>query len=173
MDIGESIVGAYIRYIRGCEVVVYNTFLRDRQGEIDVVALRTGPPREVWVWEVTTHIGGMLYPATGGTDGTLSKLSAKVSRAKDFAATTFPGDRLHFEIWSPRVSKGKLTDAFDELKNEMAAEDVDLDFVINEDYTANLRCLADHARRNRSATSEPAYRMLQILTHLRAADFKL
>ena len=26
MDIGESIVGAYMRYIRGCKVVVYNTF---------------------------------------------------------------------------------------------------------------------------------------------------
>lgn len=25
MDIGESIVGAYMRYIRECEVVVYNT----------------------------------------------------------------------------------------------------------------------------------------------------
>ncbi len=38
MDIGESIVGASMRCIRECEVVVYSTFLRDRQGEIDVVA---------------------------------------------------------------------------------------------------------------------------------------
>lgn len=172
MDIGESIVGAYMRYIRNCEVVVYNTFLRDRQGEIDVVALKTGPPREVWMCEVTTHIGGMLYPAAG-TDGTVAKLRAKLLRAQEFAAATFPEDPIHFEIWSPRVAKGKLTTAFAELEAEANTNGVDLDFVINEDYTAKLRALAQHAQVNMSATSEPAYRMLQVLTHLRGGEFEL
>ncbi|MBS1895438.1 MAG: hypothetical protein JST59_29410 [Actinobacteria bacterium] len=95
MEIGERIVGAYMRYIRECEVVVYNTFLRDQQGEIDVVALRTGPPREAWLWEVTTNIGGMLYPADGGADGTIAKLRAKLSRPREFAQVTFPDDPPH------------------------------------------------------------------------------
>jgi hypothetical protein len=173
MEIGESIVGAYMRYIRNCEVVVYNTFLRDRQGEIDVVALRTGPPREVWICEVTTHIGGMLYPAEGGADGTIGKLRAKLLRAQEFASVAFPHDLLHFEIWSPRVAVGKLTDAFDELQAEVRAEAIDLEFVINDDYTERLRALTKHARGNMSATAEPAYRMLQVLTHLRGANLTL
>jgi len=173
MDIGESIVGAYMRYIRECEVVVYNTFLRDQQGEIDVVALKTGSPREVWLCEVTTHIGGMLYVGSGGSDGTISKLRDKLSRARAFAEVTFPGDPLHFEIWSPRVAKGKLTEAFDVLKAEAEAQGMDLDFVVNEDYTEKIRALANHARRNPSATSEPAYRMLQVLTHLREASLSI
>ena len=173
MDIGESIVGAYMRYIRECEVVVYNTFLRTQQGEIDVVALKTGEPRKVWLCEVTTHIGGMLYPATGGTDGTVSKLRDKLTRAHDFATVTFPKDSLHFEIWSPRVARGKLTTAFDLLEKEAAGLDMDLKFVINDDYTAKMRELLAHSKQNSSATSEPAYRMLQVLTHLRGAELSL
>lgn len=169
MDIGESIVGAYMRYIRECQVVVYNTFLRDRQGEIDVVALKTGEPRNVWLCEVTTHIGGMLYVGSGGSDGTVAKLRDKLARAREFAAVTFPGDVLHFEIWSPRVAKGKLTDSFELLGQEALEMGMDLNFVINEDYTERMRELLEHARRNPSATSEPAYRMLQVLTHLRGA----
>ena len=173
MDIGESIVGAYMRYIRECEVVVYNTFLRDRQGEIDVVALKTGDPRRVWLCEVTTHIGGMLYPGNGGADGTIAKLRDKLTRAREFAAVTFPGDSLQFEIWSPRVAKGKLTTAFDVLGDEALELGMDLKFVINEDYTARMRELLAHAKQNSSATSEPAYRMLQVLTHLRDAELSL
>lgn len=173
MDIGESLVGAYMRYIRSCEVVVYNTFLRTEQGEIDVVALRTGTPRTVWICEVTTHIGGMLYPGTGGGNGTVAKLRAKIGRARDFAAVTFPGDLLRFEVWSPRVPRGKLTAAFEELEAEARGMDMDLSFVMNDDFTEKVRELTDHARRNSSPTNEPAYRMLQVLTHLRGSQFSL
>jgi hypothetical protein len=173
MDIGESIVGAYMRYIRECEVVVYNTFLRDRQGEIDVVALKTGSPRKVWLCEVTTHIGGMLYAGSRGGDRTISKLRDKLRRAREFADVTFPGDTLRFEIWSPRVAEGKLTDAFESLEGEAEAQGMDLGFVVNGDYTERIRELTDHAGRNSSATSEPAYRMLQVLTHLRGVNLSL
>jgi len=173
MDIGESIAGAYMRYIRECEVVVYNTYLRDRQGELDVVALKNGNPRQVWLCEVTTHIGGMLYPGTAGNDGTTKKLREKLQRARDFAAVTFPGDTLAFEIWSPWVARGKLTTAFELLHREADEMGMDLTFVINDDYTERLRELAAHAKKNTSPTTEPAYRMLQILTHLRGGSLAI
>lgn len=50
---------------------------------------------------------------------------------------------------------------------------MDLGFVVNEDYTERIRELVIHARKNQSATSEPAYRMLQVLTHLRGATISL
>jgi hypothetical protein len=173
VDIGESIVGAYMRYIRDCEVVVYNTYLRDQQGELDVVALKTGPPREVWLCEVTTHIGGMLYPGPTAANGTPRKLRDKLQRAREFAAVTFPDEHPHFEIWSPYVPVGKLTDAFESMRAEAQDMEIDLAFVINDDYTERLRKLVEHARHNSSATAEPAYRMLQVLTHLRGRGIGL
>jgi hypothetical protein len=61
-DIGEGLVGSYMRYIEGCPIVLYNSFLSDQQGEVDVVAVKPaepGEPREVFLCEVTTHIGGL------------------------------------------------------------------------------------------------------------------
>lgn len=172
MDIGESLVGAYMRYIRGCEVVVYNTFLRGQQGEIDVVSLKT-EPRTIWLCEVTTHIQGMLYVGGGGSDATVERLRNKLVRAREFAEATFPGDDYRFEVWSPRVAKGQLTERFDALAEEWSAVGSSLDFVINEDYTGKVRELIAHARKNPSATSEQAYRMLQVLTHLRGGQLEL
>lgn len=51
--------------------------------------------------------------------------------------------------------------------------DIDLRFVINDDYTEKMRELAPHAKKHASATSEPAYGMLQILGHLRGGEFSV
>ena len=61
-EIGESIAGSYLRYIVGCEVVVYNTQTA-RQGELDVIGIRTATPRDVWLCEVATHLEGLEYGA--------------------------------------------------------------------------------------------------------------
>ena len=67
------------------------------------------------------------------------------------------------------VAEGKLTDSFATLEEWAAEQGMDLAFVINRDYTEKIGELIEHARKNSSATSEPAYRMLQVLTHLRGA----
>jgi hypothetical protein len=56
---------------------------------------------------------------------------------------------------------------FDELCGECGGEGLSREFAINEEYTRRIGELVDYARQNPSATSEPAYRMLQILTRLR------
>lgn len=174
MEIGESLVGSYMRYVRGCEVVVYNTFLQGQQGELDVIAVKT-EPRAIWLCEVTTHItgGGMLIVGPGGENSTVARMRKKLARAREFAEITFPGDEPLFEVWSPRVPVGKTTDAFEAMSQEFEAAGKSLKFVINEDYTARVRDLVEHAAANTSATSEPAYRMLQIMTHLRGASIAL
>ena len=147
-------------------MVVYNTFLRGQQGELDVIAVKT-EPRKIWFCEVTTHIsgGGMLIVGTGGENATVARMKNKLARAREFAETTFPGDEHCFEVWSPRVAIGKTTDAFAEMQQEFADDGQTLDFVINKDYTERIRELVEHARGSTSATSEPAYRMLQVMIH--------
>jgi hypothetical protein len=171
-DIGESLVGSYFRHIEGCDVVVYNSFFRDRQGEVDVVALKRQPSRTVILCEVTTHIEGMLI-VRKGLNQTEHVIRQKLDRLASFAAVTFPDDRHRFEWWSPRVSVGRLTDAMQAIEAEQQAAGRDTRFVINEDYTDRVRQLVEHARRNSSATGEPAYRMLQVLGRLRGGRLSL
>ena len=110
MHIGESLVGAYFRHVVGCEVVTYNNFFADRQGEVDIIALKRGEPRTVWLCEVTTHIGGMLI-VRKGKNATEQVIADKLERLHQFAQTTFPGKEHRYEWWSPRGAVGALTQA--------------------------------------------------------------
>lgn len=162
-DIGESLVGAYMRYIEGCPIVLYNSFLADQQGEVDVVAVKPQEPgrvREVFLCEVTTHIQGF------NTKTTL-RLRDKLARLREFASVTFPDEQHRYQWWSPVVAKGATTVMFDELCSEWRTKGRSLEFIVNEEYTRRTAVLIEYARQNPSATSEPAYRMLQILTRLR------
>lgn len=72
-----------------------------------------------------------------------------------------------YEIWSPVVPVGKLTAQFAELEAVYSDDELDVKFIINDGYAERVQLLIDHAKANSSATSEPAFRLLQILTHLR------
>jgi Holliday junction resolvase-like predicted endonuclease len=162
-DIGENLVGSYLRYVERCDFVVHNTQLDEEQGEIDVIGMRLAT-KEVIFCEVTTHILGMQY---GTYDSTVAKVRAKIERASKFAKTMFPTDRRRYEIWSPVVPKGKLTARFAELEHAYTDGDLDVQFVINDEYANRIQALIDDARSNSKATSDPAYRLLQILTRLK------
>jgi hypothetical protein len=162
-DLGESLVGAYMRHIERCSIVLYNSFFADRQGEIDVVAVKQqepGGPRLVYMCEVSTHIGGMAST-------TVAKIPAKLHRLREFADMTFPDEEHRFHWWSPYVPEGKATIEFERLCGDWKAEGRSLEFIVNDDYTRRIAQLVEHARGNSSTTNEPAYRMLQMLTRLR------
>jgi hypothetical protein len=172
VDIGESLVGAYLRHVGGCDVVTYNSFFADRQGEVDVVGIKNGEPRTIWLCEVTTHIGGMLITSRGDRPQEVI-LREKLERLYAFAEATFPGDTYRYEWWSPYVAVGKLTDVMQGIEADWKAAGRDLRFVKNEEYTVRIHELATDAKKNSSTTNEPAYRMLQVLTRLRGGKFEL
>lgn len=39
-DPGESLVGSYLHYIVGCQLVLHNTFTPEEQGELDVIGVQ-------------------------------------------------------------------------------------------------------------------------------------
>lgn len=82
LDMGESLVGAYLRYGEACDFVVYDT-QTEGQGEIDVIGFQV-EQRRVWLCEVATHLDGLLY-GSGGVAGTLAKVRQKVERALAFS----------------------------------------------------------------------------------------
>ena len=151
-------------------MVLYNSFLSEKQGEIDVIAVKSGRTprsrRTIYVCEVSTHIRGMGASA-------IRKVPAKLARVREFAELTFPGADYRFQWWSPYVHEGATTREFDHLAKAWAAEKRSLEFVINDEYGRRVRRLADHARTHSATVSEPAYRMLQILTHLRGEPLYL
>jgi hypothetical protein len=169
-DIGESLVGAYFRYVWECEFVLFNTFLPGVQGEIDVIGIRLGTPRDVYFAEVTTHLDGMTY---GGNTSTVEKVKSKLARARDFASERFPGDAHHYSVWSPRVPVGAVTAAFADMAAEFAARGERLTFVVNTEYGDRVQELIEVARTNRRPTSDPAFRLLQVLTRVTTSGGRL
>ncbi|MDN5326390.1 MAG: hypothetical protein PWP41_1086 [Moorella sp. (in: firmicutes)] len=162
MDIGESLVGSYFKYVLGCKIVVYNCHL-DGGGEIDVVALGPGD-NKIYLCEVATHLRGLLYGDSNAA--TVERVSHKIKRAAAFAAANFPEREPVFMLWAPAVSRGLARD-LNRLLADPFAREIAIKFIFNHDYTACIRRLRDIARQNIKTTDEPAFRLLQILEHLR------
>jgi Holliday junction resolvase-like predicted endonuclease len=155
MEMGESIVASYLRYVAGCELVLHNTFTGEGQGEIDVIGL-IPTKREVIFCEVATHICGLQY---GTGEETVERIKRKFERAATFGQKMFGSDVRRYEFWSPAVRAG-LLDGLTRVARE-APEPFEL--VVNSAYEKRVRALIEKAAKNTSATSDPAFRLLQIL----------
>jgi hypothetical protein len=154
MDVGESLVGAYMRQVRGCHTIAFNTFLPG-QAELDVVGVANGANGvELWMAEVAVHLDSLDY---GGYVKTVSKISQKVAAARTYATLVYRDVTPTVEFWSPVVPSGLVS----------ALADVDVKLVVNHEFTARVNELAALARKHTKLTGDDAYRFLQLLTHLR------
>ncbi len=164
---GEYLVGAYLRLALDCEIVTYNQRLSRKTGEFgeaDVLAIDIQGPR-LYVCEVVTHLGGLLY--AGGNEGSLSRLKSKFERIVDYSVKGFPGHDRTFMLWAPYVPRGYLTDGLAKLQDDMSRHGHRLELRINEEYTAAVDELREKARGTTKDWGEPFFRALQILEHLR------
>jgi hypothetical protein len=152
-DIGESLVGGYLRHVLGCEFLLFDTYLPSEQGEIDVIGIRLGPPRDVYFAQVTTQ-----------------EVRAKLARAQRFAKAKFHGDRHHFQIWSPRVAKGAVTEEFATIAAEFAARDERLTFMVNGAYGDAVEELICAAKTDHPSIADPAFQLLQVLSGVQTSD---
>ena len=84
-DIGEYIVGAYLKVIEECDVVDYNVRKPGGGiaglGELDVIGLNFETKTAI-LCEVTTHIRGLLYV---DNKTTIKKIKEKHERQKDYS----------------------------------------------------------------------------------------
>lgn len=160
-EMGEYLVGAWLREIAGCDIVDYN--LRPPvggsagQAEFDVLGLdfRDGTAH---LCEVATHLGGLNYGA--GYRDTADRLAKKHARQRDYATRYLGGFACHrFTLWSPRVPVGRLTDALAGIDG--------LELVINDEFSRRVAELNTKAGTTTRGTGNPFYRALQILAHLR------
>ncbi len=160
-EMGEYVVGAYLKVIERCDFVDYGA--RPPGGglegldELDVVGLRF-EDRTAFLCEVTTHLHGMGHAR--GYEGSLERIRKKHEAQKHYAdkcLKAFP--RRRFMLWSPVVPRGCLTSELERLEG--------LELVINEGYTERVNRLLEEAKKTPADIGNPFFRALQILQHLR------
>ena len=159
-DMGEYLVGAYLRLVLQCDVVDYNARPPGGGlpglGELDVIGFNFAS-RKAYLCEVTTHLKGLLIVGQG-TDITLTKLAAKHCRQKHYAHEYLKDFEPCFMFWSPVVRSGLVEKlkpiGFDEL-------------FINKRYSEAINDLRTQAKSLTADITNPAFRVLQILEHLR------
>ena len=159
-DIGEYIVGAYLKVIEKCDVVDYN--VRTPGGgiqglsELDVVGLKFETNAAI-LCEVTTHIRGVLYK---DNKTTTQKIKEKHQRQKEYSKEYLKDFKnVKYMFWSPVVPVGYITEELSKIET--------LETIINKEYTERIEILRKEAKGSTNDVGNPFFRVLQILEHLR------
>ena len=157
-EMGEYIVGACLKLLKDCDFVDYNV-RRPGGGlaglnEIDVVGLNF-KSKTAYLCEVTTHLEGLLYK---NTKTTLQRIKNKYRNLQEYAVTCLTEYIPHYMFWSPRVMRSVA---------EELVKINGLECVINNDYSTYIEQLQKLAKKSTYDTGNPAFRVFQILGHLR------
>lgn len=160
-DIGEFLVGAYLKQVLQCDFVDDNVRPLERgragQAEFDVVGFDF-KNETAYVCEVATHLDGVLYG--DGNKDTVEKIRQKHDRQRAYAEKYLSNfKQLRFMFWSPRMPEGYIT-------RELATVTT-LELFVNASYAAcvdELRVLAKQESRD---VGNPFFRSLQILESLK------
>jgi len=160
-EIGEYIVGAYLKIIEECDFIDYNVRPpgggREGQTGFDVLGLNL-KRKSCYLCEVATHILGLHYGK--GNQDTLDRIATKHARQVAYAEEYLSNfDQFHYMFWSPYVPEGILTTGLDKIEG--------LEMIINKDYTAKIDDLRDLAGELTHDLGNPFFRTLQILERLR------
>ena len=159
-EIGEFVVGAYLKLKEKCDIVDYNVRPPGGGmaglGELDVIGLRFSDGT-AYLCEVATHLQGLEYGK--GYADSADRVAKKYDRQRKHAERhleRFPN--CHFMFWSPRVPRGRLLDTLTRIEG--------LELVVNRDYRSRVEELRGQARKSTTDIGNPFFRALQLLEHL-------
>lgn len=160
-EMGEYIVGAYLKIIKECDFIDYN--IRPPGGgiegldELDVLGLDFRNKR-AYLCEVATHIRGILYK---NNKITVERIKKKYNKQKVYAKKYLKEDfhDIQYMFWSPVVPKGFITNELAKMRG--------LQVLINGDYAACVDEIREKAKQETFDIGNPFFRMLQILEHMR------
>ena len=174
-NIGEEIVGTYLKVIKGCEFVDYNINTTESQGEIDVIGV-DNINKKVYICEVAIHLEtGLQYTnlVTKRPDNT-SRLISKFEKDAHYARQRFENFENIFMFWSPIVKAPKNETRYNQLTSVKDAQtylkeksNIDLILVVNEDFQKCLEELKDYSWQQSQELKTPVLRLMQIEEKLR------
>ena len=158
-EMGELVVGAYLKLCLRCAFVDYNVRPPggglEGLGELDVLGLDPDSGR-AFLCEVTTHIRGLLYVSNAET---VDRVRKKHARQRDYAGKHLKAFSTDFMFWSPVVPIGYITEGLSKIEG--------LQLVINQEYARRVAELRQLARTAAHDAGNDFFRALQILEHLR------
>jgi len=169
-NLGETLVGDYLKVILGCDFVEYNLYTPDVQGEIDVVGINA-EKKELYICEVATHLEtGLQYvdPKLKSPDN-VGRFVKKFTKNIEYANKYFPEYKKRFMLWSPIVRNQKTgakfnqTNDVEEIRRQMLEKfNYDVEIVCNHNYKKCFDELRAYARTETKELKSPVLRLLQI-----------
>lgn len=167
-NIGEILVGDFLRIKHSCDFIDHNVYTRDGQGEIDVVGI-DNKSRTVYICEVAIHLTTGLQYTKDKRPDTCPRLIAKFTKDIEYAEKYFPDYAKKFMLWSPIVkdSKGKIEYNQRDHLERMVAEikktkGVEVQLVVNEKFHAAFLELKKYAASTSEELKSPVLRLLQV-----------
>jgi hypothetical protein len=156
VEIGEYLVGAYLKVVTGCDVVDYHVRFGDGEAEVvDVLGVDI-TNKNAYLCGVSTHLTGLRH---GGTNhSTIEFVNEKRRAYQVYAEASFADFSHRFMFWSPVVESGYLENRLTEIDG--------LKLVANSDYKKAVNELTEKANDDKRDIDNPAVRLLQILGSL-------
>lgn len=170
-NIGEEIVGEYLKYCEACQFIQYNLSTPDIQGEIDVVGLNLADKR-LYVCEVAIHLEtGLQYVDNkNNKPANVERLTKKFAKDVEYARKYFPDFTPIAMFWCPvvRNQSGKKA-IHNQMRDIQAIHDaierthhIQVDMVVNERFQEYLVRLREVAAQITEECKSPVMRLLQI-----------
>jgi hypothetical protein len=171
-EVGEELVGAWLRLVAECDFVQYNVPLRGKQGEIDVIGLHL-PSQTAYICEVATHTGGLQYNKNSQPNN-VNKITRKFQDDVNYAREYLPNFDHRFMLWSPivryptldTVKHSQFRDLIEISNNLQVSHQAKIEMIINEIYLMHVDELRFKATEETAASEYPVFRLLQILHRL-------
>jgi len=172
-NLGEELVAAYLEYIKKCEFIQQNLYTPDVQGEIDVVGLNLRA-KKLYVCEVAIHLTTGLRYVKNKRPNNVEKLTEKFSKDIEYANKYFPDYEKHIMLWTPIVKAAKDTSKYNQIKdledigkNIKQKFDVDIEFIVNDEFMKRLNELREFARSETKELKSPVLRLFQVEEYLK------
>ena len=168
-NIGEELVGAYLRMCLNCDFVDYNVYTRDEQGEIDVIGINF-LKKTIYLCEVATHPFTGLQYNKNGKPANIERLIKKFDKDIRYGKKYYKGFKQHYMFWSPvvKVPKGsgtihsQMRDVENIRQYIKKRHSVDLQLIINETYLNALNELRARANIETKESKFSVVRLFQI-----------
>ena len=170
-NIGEEIVGQYLKMVCGCDFVEYNLTNPDIQGEIDVFGINI-KERKVYICEVAIHLVTGLQYVKNNQPQNAVKLINKFSKDIEYVKKYFPDFQHTVMLWSPIVKDQKgthnqLRDIQEILSKIKEKYQIEIVLKINQDFWKALTDLRKSAKEISAESKSPVIRFLQIEEQLK------
>ena len=169
-NIGEELVGQYLKHIKKCDFISYNVSTPDTQGEIDVIGICIGKSeKRIYICEVAIHLEtGLQYTKNKRPDN-IERLKKKFSKDIEYAQKYFQGYEITAMLWSPIVKKSKVGSVYNQMDSVLEAQKylklkykIEIELVINESFEKYFSELKEIALNLSEEAKSPVIRLMQI-----------